>query len=54
MHQKKYPDDQIKNRDEELPEYAAGAFRLEGMDKLKSAAEDNQPPDDYDHAERCG
>src|ERR1035441_7021610 len=52
MQQKIATDDQIQNRDQKLPEYVPDAFRLEGMDELKYAAEDDQPGDDHNHTPR--
>src|ERR1035441_5645547 len=52
MQQKIATDDQIQNRDQKLPEYVPDAFRLEGVDELKYAADDDQPSDDHNHTPR--
>src|SRR5271157_330497 len=52
MQQKIKTDDQIQNRDQQLPQYVSHALRLEGMNELKCSAEHDEPGDDDDHAPR--
>ena len=52
MQQKINADDQVQNRDQNLPDNVPDAMRLEGMDELKCAAKDDEPRYDEDHAPR--